>query len=182
MSILIGYVSKDYSFIMSDGRATGTKATEFYDKTFKIGSDVIGGYVGRLEDVNLVLPILFKANLNNADEVAYCIENLLDDKPADQSYDADFFIIGKDANGILSIYFIGKSTNLKVEKRSHTILNTNFIPFGGSISLSIIYNIVKRVSETQLFTPYDKAKKMIEKISMKDETVNSNIFLQELKL
>ena len=180
MSIVIGYASEKNSFIMSDGKATGLNASEKYDKTFKIGNHTIGGYVGFAEEVNQILNVVMQETYKNTEEVAKDMKELFDTKPPYIVFDSDFTMIGRDGNGILSIYLIGKSTKYKYETKKVLYQPGEFYAIGGTIPRQEINKIVEKHSRNKVITPLKKAQLMIDDIAKIDTSVNSNVFYQML--
>ena len=89
-------------------------------------------------------------------------------------------MIGRDGNGILSIYLIGKSTKYKYETKKVLYQPGEFYAIGGTIPREEINKIVEKHSRNKVITPLKKAQLMIDDIAKIDISVNSNVFYQML--
>ena len=116
---------------MSDGKATGLNASEKYDKTFKIGNHTIGGYVGFAEEVNQILNVVMQETYKNTEEVAKDMKELFDTKPPYIVFDSDFTMIGRDGNGILSIYLAESLQNINMKRKRFCINLESFMLLEG---------------------------------------------------
>ncbi len=67
MSLILGYANKDNAIIMSDGRARGGISSETYNKTRKIGENIILGFVGGKELAEYFLDCIDQSLGENAE-------------------------------------------------------------------------------------------------------------------
>lgn len=180
MSIVIGYASEDFSFIMSDGKAMGDRATEMYDKTFKLGNHTIGGYVGFAEEVDQILNVIRQEYYGNTEEVVNDMEELFDLKPPHIIFDSDFTMIGRDDNGILCKYLIGKSSNYKCQKKTVSHKDGEFHYIGGTVSREEIARTINKYCKNRTLDALKKAQMIITDVAKIDPSVNDNYFYQIL--
>ncbi|MDM8298117.1 hypothetical protein QUW58_23265 [Enterocloster aldenensis] len=179
MSLIVGYVSKDCSMIMSDGRALGAHQSETYDKTFTLGNHTIGGFCGIMEDIEIVMPDLKASKFDNTEEIAYFIEYELKEKPEHISFNSSIVMVGLDSHNQLCKFLIGHLTNYKVEKVC-TVNKPVFFTIGGSIPSQKINNIFTSVVHNEQLTSFGKLKETIFEVSKIDPSVNNQCFYRKM--
>ena len=184
MSLVVGYASHKKSLLMSDGRASGVLATEYCNKTLKIKDHTIAGFVGYLEEAEIVLKDLKSKNfigIDSSDDFVEFIEWQLSYKPDDISFNSTFCAIGFDRQHILSTYFIGDITSYKIEKHTVQQSEPRIMLMGGSAPPEKINTIFMDNIKNHSLTPEDRLRKTIMMVSEIDNSVNKNCYMQTLK-
>lgn len=180
MSLVLGYATKDYAIIMSDGRAGGTaRPSEEYNKTLKFNENVILGYVGYAESCEYIIEYIY-SQLNpdksdiTIDDLWDILDFVFEDEQAKVHVQATFMIIGKHSDGNMYTSIIGRVTDYKLE--FNKVILPRYLSIGGTIDGNII-NTIYTQNMNMLDIPVKKRLlKTIVEISAIDSSINSTTF------
>lgn len=114
MSLIIGYANKENAIIMSDGRAgKNGSLSESYNKTMKINDNIILGFAGFKEPIDLFLN--HAISQMGADRNLYFIEDfweliqfLINDSETQLRLRSSFIILGRDKKTICTVLYSEK--------------------------------------------------------------------------
>lgn len=183
MSLVIGFGSKNEGLIVSDGRAGNI--SEHFDKTRKINDRIIIGFVGFLEEVEMVLNPLLEELRDEI--VSYSLDDFLEllygafqTKPTNIIYRSSFLLIGIDNNGCMATAQIGYVTNFEIEK--NVCETPRICSIGGTIDESIISSIINKNIIDRKYTILGRMKKSIGEVSKLDPSVNAITFYQYIHI
>lgn len=187
MSLILGYATPTNAIIMSDGRAIRVEEevpySENCDKTLKINDNIIMGFAGIMENIDMFLSCIL-SNMGD-DRKYYLIDDFLDmvnyvmqDEETKSLLQSDFVIIGRNDKKEMFTCTVGMSTNYIIEKNAAT--SPRYLCIGGTIDGTIIQNTYFK---NMRFKDFDVEKCMsntIKEISQIDPSINSNTFFHTI--
>ena len=181
MSLILGYADDRIGIIMSDGRAGGTyRPSENYNKTLKLNDYIILGFCG---EANYIEPFLDETKRVAGEDIITC---RIDDLFTLWKYQVDnntlpsaplFTIlgIGKDNNEKICAFKFAKAYDFELEYEE---VKSPMLLLAGGQNEIMYYDMYKR----NIIANREKVelgmRKTIEEVSLIDEWVNSNIFVQ----
>lgn len=187
MSLILGYATPTKAIIMSDGRAMRVGEASLYseqcDKTLKINDNIIMGYAGIMENIDMFLSCILS---NMGDERKYyLIDDFLDmvdyvmqDEETKSNLESSFIIIGRNYKSSMVTSTVGHLTNYKIERG--IITEPKFLNIGGTIHGSIINKIcMSHITEISI-SPIITMRKIIDDVSNVDPAVNKNTFYSSI--
>ncbi len=184
MSLVLGYATPTNAIIMSDGRAGEDGSySEHYDKTLKINDNIIMGFAGIKENIDMFLSCV----LSNMGENRkyYLIDDFLDmvnfimqDEETKAYLESSFIIIGRDSRANMITSIVGHLTNYKIQRG--IAYKPKFLNIGGTIDGRIINKICSDYMAKDNILPIFRMKSIITEISKIDSSVNGNIFYSSL--
>lgn len=184
MSLVLGYADKRNAIIMSDGRAGENGVySERYDKTLKINDNIIMGYVGIMENINMFLScILFNMGENRKyyliDDFLDMVDFVMQDEETKNNLESSFIIIGRDSKNNMIASMVGHLTDYKIEKG--VAYAPKFLSIGGTIEDKIINKICINHMGEMKQSPISAMRKIIKDVSRKDPAVNGNVFYSSI--
>lgn len=178
MSLILGYANKDNAIIMSDGRAgENGSLSEHYNKTRKINDNIIIGFAGFAEPIEIFLN--HTISQMDTKRYEYYIEDywelmqfLLDDVEAQKHLKSTFIILGRDRKHRMHSSIIGHTTNYKLDKQIVSAPRVTSI--GGTIAGKIIEEIYMRNIKQYHLPIEDCMRATIQEVSKLDSSVNAN--------
>lgn len=184
MSLVLGYADRESAIIMSDGRARGEYfISEDYNKTRKIGQNIILGFVGGKEPAEYFLDCV-NQSLNVGEEncfaeeflevVEYGMERVL----KSGGFDATFLIIGRKLDGGIVVSMAGKGIRGGFAIREVTEPRMQHI--GGCISHEAIGGVYSENMRNADMPIFECMRKTIMDVSVLDNSINTAIFVQTL--
>lgn len=184
MSLILGYATPTNAIIMSDGRAGKNGShSEYYDKTLKINDNIIMGFAGIMESINMFLSCIL-SNMGE-DRKQYLIDDFLDmvnyviqDEETKSLLQSDFVIIGRNNKQEMFTCTVGMTTNYIIEKNAAT--SPRYLCIGGTIDGTIIKNTYFKNMRFKDFGVEKCMANTIKEISQIDPSINSNTFFQTI--
>ncbi len=152
MSLVLGYATPANAIIMSDGRAVRVEKdslySEHYDKTLKVNDNIIMGFAGIMESIDMFLSCVMD-NMG-ADRKYFLIDDFLDmvdfiiqDEETKELLQSDFLIIGRNNKKEMFTCTVGMATNYKIEKNA--AISPRYLYIGGTIEGNVIGNIFSKI-------------------------------------
>ena len=182
MSLVLGYASKDSAIIMSDGRAGENGSySEYYNKTRKINDNIILGFVGIKEEIDIFLDHV-NNNISDVkqtmmvDEFLEYIAYLMDDKETKENFHSTFLIAGRERTQKMVLAKIGHYTNHQLKAKVATGPIYDWI--GGTVNMRTIQNIVN--NKIDLSNVIQSFQGIICDVSEIDNAVNKNFYMISL--
>lgn len=180
MSLVLGYATPRNAIIMSDGRAGKNGSySEYYDKTLKVNDNIILGFAGIMENIDMFLDcIMLNMGENRKyylmDDFLEMVDFVMQDEETKNNLQSSFIIIGRDSKNNMIASTVGHVTDYKIEKG--IAYNPKFLSIGGTIEAKIINEIyINHIGEMNQ-SPSSAMQKMIKDVSKLDPAVNGNIF------
>lgn len=177
MSLVLGYCNGITGIIASDGRAGGTAfPSEEYNKTRRINSNIILGFVGYKEECEFFLDW---ANKEMGDDVAdYYIDDYLEiiefgmnDDSTKEHFQSTLMIMGKAKENEIKFVIVGQDTGYKIKYIPADKPNIAFI--GGTIPISKIREICEYNLSINDGKIMNKMIKIIRDVASLDNSVNT---------
>lgn len=180
MSLIIGYANKENAIIMSDGRAgKNGSLSESYNKTMKINDNIILGFAGFIEPIDLFLN--HAISQMGADRNLYYIEDfwelvqfLINDSETQLRLRSSFIILGRDKKNNMYSSIFGDNTNYKL--KVNMVTTPRYTSIGGTIDGNIINKIYTDYITNYIMPVRECMQKTILQVSTLDPSVNANIF------
>lgn len=181
MSLILGYANKDNAIIMSDGRAGENGCvSEHYNKTMKINDNIILGFAGFAEPIQIFLNHTLNQIGNYEDK--YYIEDfwelvqfLMDDPETHKHLKSAFIIIGRDKTHQMHTSIIGDVTNYKL--CTNIVTTPRITSIGGTIDGKIINEIYTRNIQQFHVPIVECMQSTICEVAQLDSSVNTNYFV-----
>lgn len=182
MSLILGYATTTNAIIMSDGRAgKNSSYSEHYDKTLKINDNIIMGFAGIMENINMFLSCAL-SNMGE-DREYYLMDDFLDmvdymvqDEETKKLLRSDFMIIGRNNNQEMFTCTVGMATDYKIKKNRADHPRQLFV--GGTIQGDIISNIFSKNMRSKSIDVKKRMENTVKEVSKFDESINCNTFFK----
>lgn len=184
MSLVLGYSDRESAIIMSDGRARGEYfISEGYNKTRKIGKNIILGFVGGKEPAEYFLDCVHQSISGSeencfAEDFLEVVEYGMERALKSGGFDATFLILGRKSDRVIVVSMAGKGINEGFASKEVTEPRMQHI--GGCIpheEIGGVYSENMRNSDIPIF---ECMRKTIMDVSVLDNSINTAIFVQTL--
>lgn len=184
MSLVLGYATPANAIIMSDGRAGENGSySEYYDKTMKVNDNIIMGFAGIMENIDMFLSCALK-NMEK-DRKYYLIDDFLEmvdfmmqDEETKSNLKSDFLIIGKNIKGKMFTCTVGMSTGYMIKKNAATSPRCLYI--GGTVEGNAIDEIFLRNMRTGGIDIKSRMENTIREAAKVDKSINCNTFFRSI--
>lgn len=183
MSLILGYATPLNAIIMSDGRAMRVGEDHSYsehcDKTLKINDNIIIGFAGIMENIDMFLSCIL-SNMGEdrkqylINDFLYMVDYVMQDEETKSNLESSFIIIGRDSKNNMIASTAGHLTNYKIE--SGIVAEPKFLSIGGTIDRSIINKICMSHIGKISISPIKTMEKIIKDVGNIDPAVNGNTF------
>lgn len=180
MSLILGYANTSNAIIMSDGRAGENGCvSEHYNKTRKINDNIVIGFSGFAEQIEIFLNHCIKemgTDISNyyINDYLEMVEFLFNDIETQEKLRSSFIIIGRDQDSKMYTTIIGDNTSYKL--KTNLVTSPRVLTIGGSIDGSIINNIYFTNIKNEILSIEERMATTILQVSRLDSSVNSNVF------
>lgn len=184
MSLVLGYADSKRAIIMSDGRAVGEQfRSETYDKTIKINKNIIIGFAGIKESIEIFINHIFceienERELLFADDLIEILGLHMQEPETRKNLLSTFLIVGKTEKGHMVTAIAGQSTNFCVEKNSVT--SARILSIGGSVDGRRIEEIYRKNMKAGDMGIKERMENTILEVSKIDNSVNKTIFMKTI--
>ena len=182
MSLILGYATSINAIIMSDGRAGENGAySEYYDKTLKINDNIIMGFAGIMENIDMFLSCAM-SNMGDdreryfIDDFLYMVDYMMQDEETRTFLQSDFLIIGRNNKQEMFTCTAGMATAYKIEKNKATHPRNLFI--GGTIRGDIISDIFSKNMRSKSIDVKNRMENTVKEVSKFDNSINCNTFFK----
>lgn len=185
MSLVLGYVNENYAIVMSDGRAGENGSySEHYNKTIKINDNIIIGFAGIAETIEIFIKHCLcqmgdSINEYYMEDFIELLEFLFDDSETKKHLESSFLIIGLNKKRQFVSCITGKVTNYKIE--FNLVTCPRALTIGGTIDGEIISATYLNNIEHNIDVE-ESMRKTIMELSLLDSSINQNIFIQKMTI
>ncbi len=182
MSFVVGFATRNYGIIASDGRAVkdGKILTEHYDKTRKVGKAIVGFTGEALLGEEALINSHLATDAPVSDVSRSLCEYLLNQN---LSHDrtCNFVVIGPNENNQMELHSFGTGSGLHVDARIADEENLQYATLASAAVKNSSQLFVQQLSK-----PRKNIKSAlidtIHCVANLDDSVNENVFLQEISL
>lgn len=185
MSLVLGYANTDSAIIMSDGRATrdGNIISENSNKTIKVNRNIILGFAGFKEDVEIFIPHIFRQM--GEDRSEYFMDDFLEmmdfymkDEEFQKNFKSSFIVIGRDNLQQMLTSIAGYLTNYEIWE--NVVTEPRILTIGGTIDEKLINNIFFKNIKDDGIPMTDRMRKTVVEVSKIDNSINENVFYSSI--